>query len=87
MISWNGAASYELDIIAQDASSNQAPVGTITMPAATGTVLSMVDAILTLMPAAQPYLAVPINGELAINLKALITGTDVLTVMLSGGDF
>lgn len=87
LLSWSGAAPFEVDIRITDGFGDIATLGTLTLPAATGTVSSTTDVLAALFAADQRFIILNNQGSVGVVTKATITGTDVMGAYLSGGNF
>lgn len=87
LLSWNGAATFEVDIRVSDGFGDVATLGTLTLPASIGTETTTTDVLAALFPADQRFLILNAGGSVGVVTKATITGTDVMGAYLSGGNF
>jgi hypothetical protein len=85
ILTWNGAISTDVDIRVDDGSGDIGYFGTVTLPAAVGAIRGQVDVIATLCPSIQPYILLPSGFGLGLGILTAITGTDVLTYIVQGG--
>jgi hypothetical protein len=87
LLSWLGAAPFEVDIRLNDGFGDVSIIGTVTLPAATGTVYEQVDVLAALMPAGQQFIQMNAGGSIEVITKAAITGSQVLNAYAAGGQF
>lgn len=87
ILTWNGVAPFEVDIQLNDGFGDIAALGTVTIPAAVGTVLGTASVFDLLMPSSQAFVILANGTSIYVVTKAAISGSDVLTAWTSGGDF
>ncbi len=87
IFSWNGAADTVVAVRVDDGFGDVAVLGTITLVAPSSGLVTAVDVIAALLPAAQPYVLLPTGHNLVISVPDTYLGTDKVTYFAAGGNF